>query len=319
MKNGFFRKCKAEFAAYAGLLFCIIIFSVFPPLRGETMWSSAKVSTLVSDVIVTAIMAVGSVFVYALGAMDISVGKQVGLYCTIMVALGNTTGSLIPGILLSLLVAVVFGCINASAGELLNLHPIMSSLVIMMMLGGLISIIYTNVGKRSVNLTTIDYSRFKNPIWMVVVLIVITAVIFYLFNYTKLGKNAKAIGANRTAAKQCGISILKYQIASYLIMAFALVIASVFQMGYTGSASDSTGTGFEMNVMLALVLGGMPISGGMRSRVSCAVIGAFTLSLLSVGLPLLGIEPNMVYLIKALIFIAVTLMTLRKPHGILPR
>jgi len=319
MRIGFLKKFKTEFAAYAGLLFCIIIFTIFPPLMGESLWTSAKVATLVSDVIVTAIMAVGSVFVYALGAMDISVGKQVGLYCTIMVILGNITGSLLPGILLCLLIAVIFACINASASELLNLHPIMSSLVIMMMLGGVISIVYTNVGERSVTLTELDCSVFKSPLLMIATLIVVCVVVFYLMTFTKIGKNIKAIGANRVAAKQCGISILKYQIISYLIMAVTLVVASMFQMGYTGSASDGTGTGFEMNVMLALVLGGMPISGGMRSKVSCAIIGAFTLSLLSVGIPLLGVKPNLVYLIKALIFIAVTLITLRKPRGVLPR
>lgn len=74
-----------------------------------------------------------------------------------------------------------------------------------------------------------------------------------------------------------------------------------------------------MNVMVALILGGMPLSGGMKSKVSCAVVGAFTYSLLNVGLPMIGIAVNQVNFIKAIIFIIVVLITCRKSKGILPR
>jgi ribose transport system permease protein len=74
-----------------------------------------------------------------------------------------------------------------------------------------------------------------------------------------------------------------------------------------------------MNVMVALILGGMPLSGAMKSKVSCAVIGAFTYSLLDVGLPLIGVAANTVFIIKAFIFLLVVLITCRKPKGVLPR
>lgn len=154
---------------------------------------------------------------------------------------------------------------------------------------------------------------------MILMLILEIIVIAFLFKYTRFGKNAKAIGANPQAAQQCGISLVKYRVVCYVIMGICLVVASVFQMGYTGSASDATGTGFEMNVMVALILGGMPLSGAMKSRVSCAVVGAFTYSLLDVGLPLIGIEAGNTFIIKAMIFMAVVLITCRKSKGVLPR
>ncbi|MCD8217080.1 MAG: hypothetical protein LUD01_03375, partial [Clostridiales bacterium] len=138
-------------------------------------------------------------------------------------------------------------------------------------------------------------------------------------DYTKFGKHAKAIGANPTAARQSGVNLLRYKMICYIIMGICIVVASVFQMGYTGSASDATGTGFEMNVMVALILGGMPLSGGMKSRVSAAIVGAFTYSLLDVGLPLIGVPTNMTFLVKAIIFLIVVLITCRKHGGTLPR
>ena len=102
-------------------------------------------------------------------------------------------------------------------------------------------------------------------------------------------------------------------------MGICTVLAALFQRGYTGSASDSTGTGVEMNVMIALILGGMPLSGGMRSRVSSALIGSMTFSLLNVGLPLIGIPVNLTFMIKAIIFLIVVLITCRKRGGVMPR
>ena len=316
---GWIKRHGSDIAAYGGLLVCIIIFSIFPPLFGENLWSAAKLSTLMSNVIVTALLAVGAVFIYSMGCMDISVGGQVGLYATIIVVMGNTTGSLVPGILLSLVIALFIAVVNASTGQLLHIYPIISSVVFMMILNGLRSIIYNNLGSRNVTLSGVEYRMFRDPILMVVVLVIEFLIVAFLFNYTKLGKNAKAIGANPTAAEQSGIHPILYRVLPYMVFACCVVVASVFQMGYTGSASDSTGTGFEMNIMVSLILGGMPLSGGMRSRVSKAVVGAFTFSLLEVGLPLIGVPNEMTFFVKAVIFIIVVLITCRKHSGTLPR
>ena len=308
---------KQNLMMFGGLAFCIVFFSVLTPLFGQSIWSAEKLDTLITDVIVTALLSVGAVFVYALGNIDISTGKQVGLYATLMVTLQQQTGSLIWGILLSLAIAVVIAIINAATGELLHIYAIIPSVVIMFILSGLSTIIYSTLGRRSISLYNYDYSIFKEPWLMVAVLAVETLLV--AFNDTRLGKYTEAIGANAVVARQSGANIIRCKIMAYVVMGVCTVAASLFQMGYTGSASDSTGTGFELNVMIALILGGMPLSGGMRSRVSSALIGAVTFSLLNVGLPLIGVPVNLTFMIKALIFIIVVLITCRKRSGVIPR
>ena len=310
---------KQNLMMFGGLAFCIVFFSVLTPLFGQSIWSAEKLDTLITDVIVTELLSVGAVFVYALGNIDISTGKQVGLYATLMVTLQQQTGSLIWGILLSLAIAVVIAIINAATGELLHIYAIIPSVVIMFILSGLSTIIYSTLGRRSISLYNYDYSIFKEPWLMVAVLAVETLLVAFMFNDTRLGKYTKAIGANAVVARQSGANIIRCKIMAYVVMGVCTVAASLFQMGYTGSASDSTGTGFELNVMIALILGGMPLSGGMRSRVSSALIGAVTFSLLNVGLPLIGVPVNLTFMIKALIFIIVVLITCRKRSGVIPR
>lgn len=307
-----------HFVAYGGLIFCLILFSVLPPLFGANFWSATKIATLISDVIVVALMSVGAVFVYSLGNVDVSIGSQIRLYSTLLVLIGNITGSLLLGILLSVIASTLIGMLNGASGVVLKIHPVVSSVVLMMILNGVSTIIYVKQGSRNIRLLGMDTSIFKEPWFMVLMLAIELAVVSYLFYYTKLGKNSRAIGANLVAAEQSGISILKYKITSYVIMGVCLVVASLFQMGYTGSASDSTGMGFEMNVMVAIILGGMPLSGGMRSRISTAIVGSLIFSILEVGLPLIGIPNKMTFLIKAVIFIIVVLLTTRKKEGVLP-
>lgn len=315
----FWHNQRVTIISYSGLIFCIILFTIVTPLTGQSIWSSEKLSTLMSDVIVTALMSVGAVFIYSLGNIDISIGKQIGLYATVLVVVGNMTGSLVPGIILCLILSVVIAVINGASGPVFNVIPIIPSVVLMQVLSGISMIIYSNLGTRSISLKTIDYSFFKSPIVMLLVLVIEIIIAVYLFNFTAIGKYAKAMGANKTAAMQSGISIIKYRVIAYVIAGVGFVLAALFQMGYTGSASDSTGTGFHMNVMIAIILGGMPVSGGMRSRISAAVVGAFTFSILDVGLPLIGLPTRMTFIVKAMIFLIVVLLTSRKKLGALPK
>lgn len=310
----------AMIASYGGLIFCIVLFTIVTPLKGESIWSPTKLATLMSDVIVTALMSVGAVFIYALGNLDISIGKQIGLYAAIMVTVGNLTGSLIPGILLCIVLSVVIAVINGASGPLLNIIPIIPSVVVMQILSGIITVIFATLGTRSITLKTIDYSIFKSPVLMLVVLVIEVAVAGFLFNYTAIGKQARMLGANKVSASQSGVSTVRVRVLCYIIAGICFVVAAIFQMGYTGSASDSTGTGFEMNIMVALILGGMPISGGMRSRISAAVVGAFTFSLLDVGLPMVGLPTRMTFIVKAIVFLVVVLITSRsKKSNVLPK
>ena len=314
------KKNVEAIASVGGLVFCVIFFTIMTQIKGESIWSASKLSTLMSDVIVTALMSVGAVFIYSLGNMDVSIGKQIGLYSTLLVLITNASGSLPLAIVACLAIALVIAVINGAAGELLHMYSVISSVVFMMVLSGISTIIYSAVGTRNISMNAgIDLHLFKEPWFMVVVLAVETLIISYFFYFTKYGKYARAIGANQLATSQSGVNIIKYRVIPYVFMAFCLVAAALFQMGYTGAASDSTGTGFEMNVMVSLILGGMPLKGGMKSKVSCAIVGSFTYSLLAVGLPIIGVPTNATFMVKAVIFVLVVLITCRQKSGVLPR
>jgi len=183
------KKHSTQVAAYSGLAVCIIFFTILTPIFGESIWSAEKIKTLMQNVIVLALMSVGAVFVYSLGSMDISIGRQVGLYATLVVIIGNATGSLLWGILLSLVISVIISAINGAAGEVLGIHPVISSLVFQMVISGVSSVIYNSIGSRNVALmNTFDVSLFRQTWFMILALVVEVLVVGYLFNFTKLAR-----------------------------------------------------------------------------------------------------------------------------------
>ena len=154
---------------------------------------------------------------------------------------------------------------------------------------------------------------------MVIAIIVVALISFYLYKFTQLGEYTKAIGANETATKLAGVSVTKWKVFAYIFFGVCIAVGALFLTARTGAAGKGTGNGYAMDIMVALLLGGMPLSGGMRSKISSSLIGAFTYVILSNGLTLSGVDTSYVYVIKALVFLAVILITCRKKTGVLPR
>lgn len=104
-------------------------------------------------------------------------------------------------------------------------------------------------------------------------------------------------------------------------MAFGVCVAigSFIMLTRTGSAGKGTGSGYAMDIMICLILGGMPLSGGMKSKVSSALVGTFTYVLLTNDLTTMGVDLNMINFVKAVIFIAIIMVTCRKKDAVLPR
>ena len=100
----------------------------------------------------------------------------------------------------------------------------------------------------------------------------------FIFNYTKVGRRNKFIGSNKVAAKFNGINLMRAGIISFAISGLGLGICGfLFASSMSGSmygASTVLGQ-VGLNVVIAIVFGGMTTSGGPKSKVSCAVIGAF--------------------------------------------
>lgn len=318
--KAFFKKHVYDIAAYAGLLATFVLFLIF---SGNKL--AYNVGTVLQAAAAYSILALGAVFVYSMGYMDVSVGQQVGVYAIIMVLvsnkLGGSLGAVVFSFLIVLALALLCGAFNGAVAVWLKLPSIVTSLFLMFFFTGAQLLLMESTGDNTISIiANIKPSSRTAYNWIVVATIAIVAIVVtFLFNYTKLGKYTKAIGANEVVAAQSGINTTRWKVIAYMTFGVCVAIASFIMLMRTGTAGKGTGGGYAMDVMICLILGGMPLSGGMLSKVRSALIGTFTYVLLTNDLTTMGVELNYINFVKAIIFIIIIFITCRKKDAVLPR
>ena len=309
-----------DIAAYSGLLVTFVLFVIF---------SGSKLAYNAGNVLQTAVpyavITLGAVFVYSMGYMDVSVGQQIGVYAILMVMITNAMGGTALGVIVSfvviLAIALFCGAFNGAVSVWLKLPSIVTSLFLMFFFTGAQLLLMQGTGLSSIIITATikPANRSLYNILLIIVLVVVTAAVTYFFKFSKLGKYTKSIGANEEVAKQCGINTTKWKVIAYMAFGACVAIGSFLMLSRTSSAGKDTGSGYAMDIMICLILGGMPLSGGMKSKVSSALIGTFTYVLLTNDLITMGVSLNMVNFVKAIVFILIIMITCRKNDTILPR
>ncbi len=317
--GAFVKRHISDLTAYAGLIAVLILFVIFNQERLAYNFSSVLQAAATYSII-----ALGAVFVYSMGFMDVSVGQQVGVYCILMILISNKIGGVagvVVGFLVVLALALACGAFNGAVAVWLGLPSIVTSLFLMFFFSGAQVLLMESTGLNSISIeqTIKPSDRNMYSLLLVGLIALIALVANYLFKFTKLGKYTKAIGANETTVQQSGVNTTKWKVLAYMTMGACVAIGSFVVLTRTGSAGKGTGTGYAMDVMICLILGGMPLSGGMSSKVSSALVGTFTYVLLSNVLTTMGVGLNMINFVKALIFLAIVLVTCRKKNGNLPR
>ena len=305
----------ADILSYGGLVLCVLIFSI---LSEGKIFSAYNFRILIQAVCVYAILCMGAMFVYAMGYMDISVGAQVGVYSILCILIANKTNSVWLGFLTILGLALICGFINGYVSVMLGLPSIVTSIFLMSIFSGIQALIMEKLALNSVAITC-DMTQYKDTKFMIAMIVIVAIVSIVLFKYTPLGEVVRSIGANEHATQYSGINTTKWKVLAYAFFGICVALGAFLLTARTGAAGKGTGNGYAMDIMVALLLGGMPLSGGMRSKISSALIGSFTYVILSNGLILSGVDTKLVYIIKAIVFIAVILITCRKKDGVLPR
>lgn len=298
-----------------GLILITLILGI---LSKGLLFSTYNFDTIIRDTTPILIVSLGAVFVYSLGAMDISIGSVIATGGMLSILVMNNTKSIWLGILTSMIIAVVVALVIGTISIRFNLMPIMTSMCFMLIGRGIVLMITTKIGGTAVK-TVVDVSIFKNTYFQIGSMIVLAIIFASIYNFTRIGKNAKAIGTNKVCSMQCGIKVAKYFVLSYLMLGLSVGIASMFVLSTTSSVSRSTGLGFEMDIMIALIMGGMPLAGGMKSKISGAIIGPFTYIILKNGLLLTSfIDLNQIDVVKAIIFFIIISLTCRQKSNVLP-
>ena len=304
----------SDFAPVVGLVLLSILFFV---LTDGKIFGPTNLKSLTNQVLITALVGIGAVYVFGAGAFDMSMSGSLALAAILGAKVAMATGSVSYMVLTCLAVSLTLGLIKGLMAAYVDVPFFIVTIVIGALLGALGLLV---MGKETVlTVANIPTIRDMTPIN------VITLGGFYLaalilFNYTQVGKSCKLIGGNAIAARQSGIKIDKMKIIAFLVAALGVSLAAIIILLRTKTASSTTGGTIGIDIMVALVLGGMPLSGGPRSKISAALIGAATITILNSGLTIIGVGPGTIQIFRGVIFLTVVLVaSLNYRTQLLPR
>lgn len=294
---------------YLGLIFIIAFFIIVT--EGKFV-SSDNIGNLINQGFVLIMIAVGSSFVYAHGGMDFSIGAVSGvaqLVCGLLILAGIP----LPLCILACVAVCIVGAgCTATIALVLGVPVFIGSMCVRTSFTGILK---TAVSSSDISILFSDYAYMNDTSIKAIIMVIVIALGYYLFNYTTLGKYNKALGGNVLTARQAGVSQKKLVFAAYMLMGVCVGIASVFAFFRTGKINAYSGSGYEFNIMMAIVLGGFPMTGGDRSRIASAIIGALTVTCLSNGLQLWGLDPILVSGVKGILFVIIVALSYDRSAG----
>ncbi len=273
----------------------VVIFVVFNTLTGGRMVK--KFSMTMSQIYVTMISATGVFFVMTMGGLDFSQGSILGM-ASIVVCLVSKK-SIPLAVVAGIATGAAIGALNGFFYVNRKIKSFIVTICTMFLFRGIIKYLTSNAPvSGSAKLIMLNKDSLKLTCMLIVVVLGLIA-----FRYTRFGMYLKAIGAGEKAAKFAGIRTNKMKFLVYVLAGALTGFAAFINSIKVGSVTSSGGNQVETQILIALVLGGMPISGGAKARFMNVIVGSLLYVVLSSGLNMVGLSTQAQQLIQGVVFL----------------
>lgn len=282
-----------------------------------------SLAQLAKDTSFIAIMAVGATLVIIAGGIDLSVGAIYALASVTAALFLNQYGpdgpnasaspwfSVPLGIAVCLGVGTICGLVNGGMIVALRVHPFIITLGTMAIFRGIafVSTKGQSVGAFPESFRELILFGFGTGLSLVPLLVMSVVVLLGAIFLSRMaaGRRVYAVGGNEVASRYSGIRVERVKLAVFVFSGLAAGISALLAIGYYGAATSGDGTGYELNVIAAAVVGGASLSGGKGSALG-AVLGALIIQMINTGIVYLGIDQNYSnIIIGAVVILAVLL------------
>ncbi len=273
----------------------VVVFLLFNILTNFRMMGN--MSLVLSQVYVTMISAMGVFFIMTMGGLDFSQGSILGIASIVVCMLSKVSIPL--AIVGGIAVGAAIGAINGYFYVYRKIKSFIVTICTMFLFRGFIKYLTTNSPVAgSAKLINYDSTALK-----VTCTIVILVIGFVIFRFTKFGTYLKAIGAGEKAAMFSGIRTDRMKFWIYVLAGAITGFAAFINVIKVGSVTSSGGNQLETQILIALVLGGMPISGGAKVRFENIIVGSLLYIVLNSGLTMMGFTTQMMQLIQGIVFL----------------
>ena len=319
MKTNRIKKYIMNLTPLFGLLALFAAFLVIGTIQDINV--SYGLKSIINQSVVVAVVATGAIFIYTLGSFDISLGASTAVSALIGGMIYNKTGSLLVMTIACIGIAVLIGLLNSVLASVFNLPVFVTTIAMLSVLNALVLVLISINGTGSeIAVPSAAVKPLNNTAFKIIVLLIFVLLCVFIFSFTKVGRMQKFQGGNPICAKLSGISEKKMAIIAFAMSGIGVGLGAFLSIIYAPTLTRNTASSVGMDVIIAIVFGGMPVSGGARSKIYAAVIGAFSMTLLGQIMVMFNLNSGIGQMVKAAIFILVVFLATSDQRGkMLPR
>ena len=292
------------FKALLPLIGFVVIIVVLNILTHGKILTPKKLRLLLSQIYYPTIVATGVFFVMTLGSIDFTEGSTLGVASLVVSALSFYSIPL--AILGGILCGAAIGAINGFFHVKFKLQSFIVTICTMYLFRGVCAYFTTETAvPASTAIKALDNNGLKIGITVAVLVVA-----WFLFRFTRIGNDVKAVGSGETAARFSGVHTDRVKFLAFVAAGSLTGLAAFVNVIKVGSITATAGNQLETQILISLVLGGLPITGGAKVRFSNIIVGTLMYTVLNNGLVMLGFESQTQQLIKGVIFLLFVALTI---------
>ncbi len=301
------------------LIFSFIVIAwVSTSIGSPHFFSANSIQSIFIQMSPLGFVVIGQMFVIISRGLDLSVASIMATTAVIAVSIDGISTTMI--FLIGITLGVIIGLFNGYLIVKRGISPFLATLATMIILQG-IRFTYTGgspTGDLSEDLRFIATGSVLGIPISVIVLIVVAVLAHWILEYTLYGRQLSLYGENPLAARVSGYNETRLIFATYALSGILAAVAGLFLVGYVGIVDNWTGQGFDIDSIVAAVIGGVALKGG-KGNVIGAILGALLLVSLFNIILVLGFSVEFQIIVKGfLILLAASIYTMKKSdrlHG----
>ena len=324
-------KAAVNWALDHAMIIIIVALAIYVQIQKPTFFSVPSLVNIISLTAARLPMALGVAGCIVLAGTDLSGGRVAGMTAFIAAILLQKVGAngkiladigpqpLFLVIILVMIVGALVGMVNGFCMGKFKLHPFIVTLATQMITYGVYLTISNSkqVSSLDPSYTTSFVTKplFKigptSVMTYVLLAVILTAIMWVIWNKTTFGKNMFAVGSNEEAARVSGVNVLATIIGTFMIAGALYGYTGFVEAARLGSSTATLGLNYESDAIAAVVIGGVSFVGG-TGKISGVILGVFMMQLIMSGMTFLGISGNVTYIIKGAVILFACILDMRK-------
>lgn len=259
-------------------------------LASEFFLTSRNLANVGRQISVVGIVSLGQALVIIAGGIDLSVGSIIGLSAVLAALATAATGSPLLGLITALAVGTLVGAVNGLLVTRARINPFITTLGTLSVARGAALLATNGSPVRFDNwVAWLGYGRIGGVPVQFILLVVLFLAVWFFAARTRWGRNIYAVGDNARAARLAGVDVKGTRVAVFVICGALAGLGGLLLGGMLTNANPSLGLGYELDVIAAVILGGVAMSGG-RGSIPGVVVGAALMGLLRNAFVLLNVS-----------------------------